>query len=253
MKHAARFLGTTLLGCVWLVAAALPLAAQGGDSQLPDATVQQVLEHRLAERDLTSEVHVAVHDGTVTLTGTVDTLAEKNQAEKLAYGVDDVTRVDDQLQLRSTSLSDEAVAKAVSRKIRNDVNFTIFDWVQGDVKDGVVTLTGYATQPWKKDQYANGVERVPGVRAVENRIEVLPVSINDDQLRWNLARRIYGDLAFDQYAYGAHPPIHIIVDNGHITLEGAVATEVQRHLAESIARNEVTSFGVQNNLKVATG
>jgi hypothetical protein len=86
------------------------------------------------------------------------------------------------------------------------------------------------------------------VRAVENAIEVLPVS--DQELRISLARRIYGDLLFVHYAAAADPPIHIVVAGGKVTLEGTVRHEVERRLAESIARSDSRTFGVTNHLVV---
>jgi hyperosmotically inducible protein len=140
----------------------------------------------------------------------------------------------------------------VFRDIASQVNrysfFTIFDDVNASVEDGVVTLTGKVTMPYKREDIESRVRRVDGVRVVHNNIDVLPVSIFDDELRQAIARAIYGNPSFWQYAAMANPPIHIIVERGRVTLTGVVNSEVERMLARSLA----TSFGafdVRNELK----
>jgi len=136
----------------------------------------------------------------------------------------------------------------VSRQVQRYVYFTIFDDVNASIDQGVVTLTGKVTMPFKAKEIARRVENVEGVSKVVNKIEVLPVSIYDDELRYEIARAIYGNPSFWHYAAMANPPIHIIVDRGRVTLTGVVNSNVERMLARSIA----TSFGafdVKNDLK----
>jgi hyperosmotically inducible protein len=111
-----------------------------------------------------------------------------------------------------------------------------------------VRLIGKVTAPYKRDDIAARVARVPGVREVQNEISVLPVSPFDDDLRLRIARAIYGNSAFWHYAAMANPPIHIVVEHGRVTLTGTVNSNVERMLARSLA----TTFGalsVKNNLK----
>ena len=72
-----------------------------------------------------------------------------------------------------------------------------------------------------------------------NNIDVLPVSPYDEDLRLKIARAIYGNSAFWRYGASANPPIHIIVERGHVTLTGVVNSNVDRVLARSLA----TGFG----------
>jgi hyperosmotically inducible protein len=130
---------------------------------------------------------------------------------------------------------DARIANEISRQIQSYPQFTIFDDVSGRVEKGVVTLTGHVTMPFKKNDIANRALRVSGVDEVINHIEVLPVSIYDDELRTRIARAIYGHSAFWQYGARANPPIHIIVKNGHVTLTGVVQNSVDRALARSLA------------------
>ena len=131
---------------------------------------------------------------------------------------------------RDTRLADE-----VGRTVRQYSRFTIFDDVNGQVEGGVVTLQGKVTMPHKKTEIERRVARIDGVRELKSRIEVLPVSQFDEDLRRRVARAIYGSPSFWNYAAMANPPIHIVVENGRVTLTGVVSNEVERMLARSLA------------------
>ena len=126
---------------------------------------------------------------------------------------------------------DSQIANDIARQINRYPQFTIFDDVNGTVDNGVVTLTGKVTMPYKKNDIARRAGQVGGVREVLNRIDVLPVSTWDEELRVRIARAIYGNSAFWQYGAMANPPIHIIVERGHVTLTGVVNSNVDRMLA----------------------
>jgi hyperosmotically inducible periplasmic protein len=140
------------------------------------------------------------------------------------------------------------IFRDVSKEVLRYSRFTIFDSVHAAVDEGVVTLTGKVTMPFKRNDIEKRVARIDGVRQVENKIEVLPVSIHDDDLRYLIARSIYGNSSFWNYAAMANPPIHVIVDRGHVTLEGVVNSNVERMLARSLASNHL-AFSVTNNLR----
>jgi len=143
---------------------------------------------------------------------------------------------------------DFQVLKDVAKSVDRYTQFTIFDDVNASVKDGVVTLTGRVTMPYKKDEIERRVSKVDGVRAVRGEIAVLPVSSFDDELRYRIARSIYGNANFWNYAIMPNPPIHIIVEHSRVTLTGVVQSNVDRMLAQSLA----TQFGalsVKNDLK----
>jgi hyperosmotically inducible protein len=131
------------------------------------------------------------------------------------------------------------VFNGVSDAVVRFPTFTIFDDVSADVTDGTVVLQGKVTMPYKRAEIEKRVSKVEGVRKVVNRITVLPVSNFDEELRYLVARAIYGNSAFWQYAAMANPPIHIVVQNGHVVLTGVVNSNVERMLARSLA----TSFG----------
>jgi hyperosmotically inducible protein len=116
--------------------------------------------------------------------------------------------------------------------------------------DGTVTLYGQVTRPTLKSDAENVVKRIEGVTRVVNNIEVLPTSINDDQIRRAVYRAIFGNDVLSQYQMRAVPPIHIIVKNGHVTLEGVVARQMDKQIAGMQANGVPGVFSVTNNLVV---
>jgi hyperosmotically inducible protein len=143
---------------------------------------------------------------------------------------------------------DLQIFQDVSRQVLRYPQFTIFDSIHANVDNGIVTLTGKVTMPYKRDAIAARVARVNGVREVLNEVTVLPVSQWDEELRFRIARAIYGNSNFWNYGAMVNPPIHIVVENGRVTLEGVVNSNVDRMVARSIA-SSFGAFSVTNNLK----
>ena len=148
----------------------------------------------------------------------------------------------------SRDRKDLQIFKDVASSVERYTRFTIFDDVNANVKDGVVTLTGRVTMPYKRDDIERRVAELDGVREVRNRIETLPVSQFDDELRYRIARAIYGNSNFWNYAIMPNPPIHIVVERGRVTLTGVVASDVDRMLARSLASG-FGAFSVNSELK----
>ena len=130
---------------------------------------------------------------------------------------------------------DERLGEQIARQVNRYPQFTIFDDVSARIENGVVTLTGKVTMPYKKEEIGKRVTGIDGVREVKNDIGVLPVSSFDEDLRRRIARAIYGNPSFWNYAAMAQPPIHIIVEHGRVTLTGVVNNNVERMLARSLA------------------
>jgi hyperosmotically inducible protein len=129
--------------------------------------------------------------------------------------------------------------------------YGVFDDLKYQVApDGTVTLMGEVTNPVLKSDAENAVKRIEGVPKVINNIKVLPTSFNDDRIRRAVYHAIYGNEVLSQYALRAVPPIHIIVENGHVTLEGVVARPMDKQVAEIQAKSVPGVFSVTNNLKV---
>ena len=116
--------------------------------------------------------------------------------------------------------------------------------------DGTVTLLGQVSRPTLKSDAENVVKRIEGVERVDNQLKVLPVSPNDDRIRRAVYRAIYGNEVLSQYALRAVPPIHIIVENGNVTLEGVVARQMDKQIAEMQAKSVPGVFSVTDNLRV---
>jgi len=151
----------------------------------------------------------------------------------------------------SASYSDADIAKKLLHEIRMYSRYTIFDNINFQVNEGAVELLGEVSQPFKKADLGRIAQHVPGVTSVANDLKVLPLSPMDNQLRMQVARAIFRDPVLFQYGRQPMPPIHIIVDNGHVTLEGVVRTDMEKNEAGIRANGAGLSFGmVTNNLRV---
>jgi hyperosmotically inducible periplasmic protein len=143
---------------------------------------------------------------------------------------------------------DVRLATEVGRAVRQYAHFTIFDDVSGRVEGGIVTLDGTVTMPYKKAELERRVARIDGVREIRSTLRVLPVSQFDEDLRYRVARAIYGNPSFWNYAAMSDPPIHIIVEGGRVTLTGVVNSESDRMLARSLATG-LGELSVKNELR----
>ena len=142
------------------------------------------------------------------------------------------------------------VFKEIQKQINYYAYFTIFDNVDVGIDEtGLVTLTGSVTNPYKRRRIEDRVDDVDGVLAVNNQIEVLPVSRFDDRLRYLAARAIYGHPALGQYIR-THPSIHIVVKRGHVTLTGVVNNEGDETIA-LLQAGHVGAFSVTSELKTS--
>jgi hyperosmotically inducible protein len=145
---------------------------------------------------------------------------------------------------------DEQIAKAIRHEVVSYVYYSIYDDISYRVANGQVELIGAVNQPFKKKDIERLVFKIPGVNGVTNGLKVLPTSIEDDRLRLQIARAIYRDPALTRYAIQPVPPIHIIVDNGHVTLTGVVNNDLEKTVA-GVRASSFLSFGpVVNNLVV---
>jgi hyperosmotically inducible protein len=149
-------------------------------------------------------------------------------------------------------VDDTKIKKELRHELLMLPYYSLFDNIAFSVNDGTVTLMGQVVNPTLKKDAENVAKRTYGVQRVVNNIEVLPPLPMDDQIRREEFRAIYGDPALSKYAYGAVPPIHIIVKNGHVLLEGVVDNSTDKNIAEIRAKSVPNVFSVQNNLRVAS-
>ena len=142
----------------------------------------------------------------------------------------------------------------ITREVRHELvmlpYYGVFDNLAYRVDGSTVTLLGQVTRPTLKSDAEHVVKDIEGVERVNNQIEVLPLSPMDDQIRMASYRAIYSAPGLDRYAMQAVPPIHIIVNNGKVTLEGVVANEADKNMANIRANGVSGVFGVTNNLRV---
>ena len=148
----------------------------------------------------------------------------------------------------------QPVRERLEKEVRHELVmlpfYGVFDNFAFKVDGYKVTLLGQVTRPTLKADAERVVKGIEGVESVENQIDVLPLSPNDDRIRLAVYRAIYNQTALNRYALRAVPTIHIIVRNGNVTLEGAVATEADKNIANMRANSVHGVFSVTNNLQV---
>jgi hyperosmotically inducible periplasmic protein len=142
----------------------------------------------------------------------------------------------------------------IAREVRHELvmlpYYGVFDNLAYSVNGGVVTLYGQVTNPTLKSDAGNVVKKIEGVTKVDNQIQVLPLSPMDDQTRRAAYRAIYSEPSLNRYAMQAVPPIHIIVENGKVTLVGVVDNATDKNIAGIRANTVPGVFSVTNNLQV---
>lgn len=142
----------------------------------------------------------------------------------------------------------------ISREVYHELvmlpQLTIFDNIQYKVDGNKVTLMGQVRDAILKDSAEKTVKHIEGVDSVNNQIEILPASGNDDRIRREVARSLFNDERLFRYSMGSVPPIHIIVKGGHVTLVGVVNSEADKNEANIRANSVPGVFSVDNHLQV---
>lgn len=144
----------------------------------------------------------------------------------------------------------QRVQKQVTHEILMLPNYDVFDLISFKVQGYTVILFGHVVNDALKSDAEHAIKKIEGVEKVDNRIEVLPLSPMDDGLRRQLFRAIYGYGPLQRYGIGSNRPIHIIVDHGHVTLEGVVDNQGDRNLVNIRANQVPGVFSVTNHLQV---
>ncbi len=144
--------------------------------------------------------------------------------------------------------SNQNIVREVRHQLLLLPYYSVFDNLAFKVDGDRVTLEGQVTRPTLKSDAEAAVKSIESVSGVTNNIEVLPPSPMDDQLRHALYRAIYSDPVLSKYGWSSMPSIHIIVENGHVSLEGVVDSEADKNLAGLRANGVPNVFEVKNNL-----
>jgi len=160
----------------------------------------------------------------------------------------------DEASPQSAPSANARLEQRLSGEVRHELNmipqFTVFDNLAYRVDGGTVTLFGQVRDAIVKDSAEARVKHLEGVERVDNQIEILPASFNDDRIRGRVARAVFNDPRLFNYGIQTVPPIHIIVKNGHVNLEGVVRTQAEKDDAFIRANGVSGVFSVENNLQV---
>ena len=160
----------------------------------------------------------------------------------------------DQASSQVKASTDARIEQRLSGEVRHELNmipqFTVFDNLAYRVDGSTVTLFGQVRDAIVKDSAEARVKHLEGVERVDNQIEILPASFNDDRIRRRVAVAVFNDPRLFNYGIQSVPPIHIIVKNGHVNLEGVVRTQGDKNDAFIRANGVPGVFSVENNLQV---
>ncbi len=233
-----------------LTAAPALLVAQGDNSP-----VQAALSKALSKKQL-SQVRGTVNGNVAVLRGTVDVFDDKEEAGKRARHVKGIGAVDNEIQVAGPQVPDAQLQQKLLKAIQFDrvgYGTTAFNAISVGVQNGAVTLGGHAYGPVDADSAVAVASNMKGVRDVVNDIQVDPTSPNDDRIRVQAFRTIYGFPSLNKYAIDPGKPIRISVQNGNLTLYGVVDTQSDKNAAGIRANSVPGVFKVVNNLQVASG
>ena len=196
-------------------------------------------------------ITVKVEDCVATLSGAVDRYTDKQSAGRKARSYGALNKVVNSITVGGPSVADDELANKLARSLAYDRSMqgNVFDWFTVSSENGAVTVAGYAHNPVARDSALGLVGATAGVKDVVNKIEVLPLSTFDDQIRLAAVRRIYGGSSFIGSLDPAHT-IRIIVDNGRVKLEGSVLSMVDKVRAEAAVLGLLGVFSVENHLEV---
>jgi len=152
--------------------------------------------------------------------------------------------------VRAQSIDSYGLSEQVRKQLVTLPYYGVFDNLEYKIDGATVTLSGQVVRPSTRSDAGARVKRIPGVERVTNNIKVLPLSSMDTALRRRLYRAVFSFAGLSRYAMGTNPSIHLIVDNGHVTLEGVVDNQTDSNMAYLRANGVPGIFSVTNNLRV---
>jgi osmotically-inducible protein OsmY len=216
-----------------------------------DDEIQRKVQDKLKD-DKFKNVKVDVLDQIVHLTGNVDLMAAKSDADRKSHKVDKVKGVENDIQVQGKQVSDAELRDKLATRLKYDrAGYgNVFNALTMNVQNGVVTLGGEVRTDMDRDSAIAEVEHTPGVKDINENIKVSPVSNFDDDIRIATAKAIYSRLP--RYANDPGAPIRIVVDRGHVTLYGVVDSQVDKATAEMAARSVPNVFSVDSKLMVTS-
>jgi osmotically-inducible protein OsmY len=236
-----------------MVAALLPGAALAANATASrfDATIENKVKNTLSTKSAFHNVEATTEDGIVTLSGTTELYRQKLDAAKKVRNTEHMAGVRNLIEVSGANISDDELRQKLARKLAYDrVGYAdnAFSAFTLEVKNGVASVGGEVYQDLDRTSALDLVANTPGVKDVIDNVKVLPTSIFDDDIRVRAARAIYGDPTLARYAMVPAAPIRIVVDRGHVTLYGAVDSQLDRQIAGVRANQVFGVFNVDNQL-----
>jgi osmotically-inducible protein OsmY len=231
-----------------LFACALSLPAGPVMAQAVPPLEQEVRDALRKERSL-RRLDVAVSGSEVTLTGALESFWRKSEAIRRALDVDGIETVATDIEIPPPE-GDQQLAEEVSKAVQNYPHYSLYDYLDGAVDNGVVSLWGRVTPDRNKPrELFERVAKIRGVQDVRNEIQTMTPSTGDTNLRRSLSRSIFRSIHFEQFRNARRPPFHIIVERSSVTLVGWVQGEIERREMEQIARMTEGVLRVDNQLQ----
>ncbi len=230
-------------------AVAVPAAFGQGNGQLQSAVQKQLKGSQFRN------VQVSAQGSDVTLTGTVNNYSDKLQAEKKTHKVHGVAAVNDQIQVGGPEIPDAKLQSELINKVTYGLEGYVpvaFQTIMIGVHNGVVYVGGHAAGPIAANDAMSIIDSTPGVKGVVNQMKVDPLSQMDTQLRMAVYRAVYSSPFLAYYAMNPARPVRIQVENGHVTLYGAVNTQAEKNVAGIRANSVPGVFSVKNNIEVVS-
>jgi len=229
--------------------------AWGSPAQSDDNNkVAQEVKSKLSGKQY-QNVHVSVDaNGIADLIGTVDLYQFKADADKKVHKVKGVKAVRNDIEVSGPSMPDQELQQKIQQKLATDrvgYGTNAFNAITVSVQNGEVTLGGHAYGYPDKNSALAVVSTMPGVKDVNDEIQVDPPSPMDDRIRLQVARAIYGFPSLNKYAIDPANPIRISVQNGHVGLYGVVDSKADKDTAYLRANGVPGVFEVKNYLQVA--
>lgn len=244
MKSPKMYLSCVLVAGTISWLAVTPAAAGQRAEQ-----IQQQVEAALEDRDF-RRVEISVSGSEVTLSGTIPHLFAKNDAIERTLQVEGVETVASELQFPAEE-EDTDIAEEVGKAISRYAYFTLWDYVQGRVNGGVVTLQGSVTSVRdKKRELYETIAKIRGVQDYVDQIEVQSPAVGDERLRQAIGRRLASNQHFERTVTMRSPPYHIVVDRSSVTLLGYVQNRIEYQEMEQIIRSTQGVIQVDNQLQI---
>lgn len=243
-----------LAGFLLVGTAISPHAMAFGQSTATDNNLRAEIMNKALNKSQFKNIQVTVHNGDVKLTGTVDVVDAKDQADRRVHRTKGVVAVDNEIQVAGPYLSDAELQQKVLKAVEYDrigYGSQPFNAISVTVENGVVTLGGHAAGPVSADSAVSTASNIKGVRDVVDNIQVDPLSPMDNGIRLRVYRAVYGFPSLNKYAMDPAQPIRISVQNGHVTLYGVVDSKADKDAAGIRANSVSGVFSVTNDLQVA--